>query len=136
MNGHELGSIVGMPKRRSDPQVNESEVAERLARLDRGPIQEVMARVVAAMPSLQDQQDYYKDHPYQHARAVALMARPAGYVDRSEALTLNMSADTVARELVNRLGADKARERLAEHGLPISLVDQYEPAAGVTVDQE
>lgn len=116
---------------------NQVMTAERLARMDRGPLQELLALMLAATPTKARLRAWAKANPYQHARAVAMLVKPAGFADRTEALSLNLSADAVAREAVQRFGAERARQALAACGLPASLVDQFEETKpGVTVESE
>ena len=118
------------------PRLSAAAITDRIARLDRGPVQEYYARVLAATPSPAKLKEWAHDNPFQHGRLVAQLAKPAGYADRTEALNLHVSAESMAREAVSRFGPDRARQALTAMGLPSSLVDQFDkPVDSITVDR-
>ncbi len=117
------------------PRLNEKRIGERLARLDRGPAVDYLAKLYAATPTQKRPKEWANADPAQHARAIAGQTKPAGYADRSEAINLHVSADAMAREAVSRFGPDRARQALTAMGLPASLVDEHDPGITITVDR-
>ena len=115
------------------PRLNEKRIAERLARLDRGPAVEYLAKLYAATPTLKRLRAWADERPEQHARAISGQTKPAGYADRSEAINLHVSADAMAREAVSRFGPERARQALEAMGLPASLVDPHDDSSGKTI---
>jgi len=118
------------------PRLNEKRIGERLARLDRGPAVDYLAKLYAAAPSARRLKEWANDKPEQHARAISGQTKAAGFAERTEALNLHVSADAMAREAVSRFGPDRARQALTAMGLPASLVDQFDkPVDSITVDR-
>lgn len=108
------------------PKLPEREVFQRiesrLARYDRGPFQEQLARALACGPSKSAWRSLAKKNPAAWAQSVEKLAKVSGFAERTESLSLTMDPQQIARELVARHGPDKAALLLQAAGLPSGLV--------------
>ncbi len=123
-----------MPK---PPKVSAAAVRARIRRnveqAAREPFQAVLADALYNKPKNKHWRALAND-PEAWARSVKNLAPLAGYVDRRESLNVTMSSTELADTLVARYGPDKARQMLALHGLPESLIPTASADTGTTIE--
>ena len=71
-----------------------------------------------------------RQNPRQYVQTLKDLAELNGYATRSERIEVKHDARSMALELVNRVGRERATEILADFGLPASLIPaQTQPEA-------
>jgi len=95
---------------------------DQLARYDRAPFQGALAKALINEPGHKHWRDMAKADPEKWSRSVAMLAKAAGYAEKSERVNVNLDPGTMARELVARFGHTRARSLLEAAGLPASLI--------------
>jgi len=95
---------------------------DQLARYDRAPFQGALAKALINEPGHKHWRDMAKADPEKWSRSVAMLAKAAGYADKSERISVNLDPATMARELVARFGHTRALSLLEAAGLPASLI--------------
>ncbi len=115
-----------MPKKkipRIPGQAVVDQLEKRLARYDRGPFQGMLADALSVKPSRTAWRKLAAKNPERYVAAVSQLAKPAGFGERSETLSVSMDLTSLAETLVARHGADKAQKMLGLFGLPASLAE-------------
>ncbi len=95
----------------------------------------MLADAVGVKPSRTAWRQFGKKAPDRYVKAIGELAKLNGYVEKTEKHIIRHDAKSLALELVNRVGEDKARNILTNFGLPASLIPESGPAP-VTVDGE
>ena len=108
------------------PRIPPKEITERikeqLARYDRNPFKDVLADALTVAPSKTAWRRFAKKDPGKYSQAIATLAKPAGFAEKSESLVINMDANKMAQELIARFGREKGQQLLEAAGLPTSLI--------------
>lgn len=98
------------------------QIETQIARQDRGVFATMLADALGVKPSRTAWRSFGKKNPDRYVKAVGELARLNGYADKTEKHIYRHDPKSLALELVNRLGEDKARSVLTNFGLPATLI--------------
>lgn len=101
-------------------------IGAQLAQHDRKPVQSVLATALACAPSKTAWARAARRDPFKYARALADLHRTAGFAERKEQVTVKISPEEAARELVAKHGYEKAL-MLWQMGtsLPVTYIEKF-----------
>ena len=96
----------------------------QLARYDRSPFQNHLAVALSPgiAPSMSAWRRMAKKDPEKWSRSITMLAKAAGFADKSERINVNIDPGTMAKELVARFGHTRALSLLSAAGLPTDLI--------------
>ena len=97
-------------------------IQAQLSQYDRAPFQKPLAMALANAPGHKHWRDMAKADPDKWARAVAQLAKTAGFAEVKENRNIGVDPEKLAKELTARFGHTKARELITAAGLPASLI--------------
>ena len=97
---------------KTDPNLVEQKLKDRLARYDRGPFLDMTARFLRNGPSEEAIKTKAEKDPESWARSTRVMAGLGGYTERSEHVNVNVNAKDMVQALIARVGLDRARTTL------------------------
>ena len=97
-------------------------IHKQIAKQDRVPFTGLLAEAIAVAPSKTAMRSLARQDPRKYVSMIKDLAELSGYAQRTESIQIRHDARSMALELVNRVGPDRAKEILADFGLPSSLV--------------
>jgi hypothetical protein len=120
--------LRNMPKA---PKIPSAEVVAGIRRQvvknDRAPFADILADALSVAPSKTAMRQLARQNPRQFVSMLRELADLNGYASRSEHVTVKHDARSMALELVNRVGPERAKAVLADFGLPSSLIPRETP---------
>ncbi len=102
-------------------------IAAQLAQHDRQPVQGVLATALACAPSKTAWARAARRDPFKYARALADLHRTAGFAERKEQVTLKITPEEAARQLVEKHGFEKACLKWQMADLPAAIIEKFDP---------
>jgi hypothetical protein len=113
-------------------------IKRQVATGSREPFADILATALAVPPSKTAFRSLARQNPRQYVQTLKDLAELTGFATRHESIQIKHDARSMALELVNRVGRERATAILADFGLPSSLIPAQtaaEPLQGEIIEQ-
>jgi hypothetical protein len=107
-----------------------AEIRQRVLSGEREPFADILADALSVAPSKTALRQLARQNPRQFVSMLKELAELTGYASRHESVTIKHDARSMALELVNRVGPERAKAILRDFNLPESLVTPANAAQG------